>query len=188
MSATPWRRTWREAGDGLTKQVILATALLLAACSSDTSRMKSDWELAHEGQLIREESAASALVLPPFPRNDRLLRFDVPSTSDFTFFIDPASLSLGQDRVVRYVLVARSPSGVDNTSYEGMNCAAREFAIYATGQQGEWRRAASAWKPIEQSGARRWHSELYRDYFCPGGIAISDSAQGVTNLRRGGRP
>jgi hypothetical protein len=172
----------------LTKHFIVATALLLGACSSDTSRMKSDWERAHEGQLVREESEASTLVLPPLPRNDRLVRFDVSSTSDFTFFIDAASVSVGQDRVVRYALVARSPNGVDNTSYEGMNCAAGEFAIYATGQDGQWRTAPWAWKPIEQGGARRWHSALYRNYFCPNGIAISDAAEGVMALKRGGHP
>lgn len=172
----------------MTKHVILAALVLLGACSSDTSRMKSDWERAHEGQLVREGSEASAPVLPPLPRNDRLVRFEVSSASDFAFFIDAASVSVGPDRVVRYVLVARSPSGVDNTSYEGMNCAAGEFAIYATAQEGQWRPAPGAWKPIEQGGGRRWHSTLSREYFCPNDIAIGDAAEGVMALRRGGHP
>lgn len=60
------------------------------------------------------------------------------ATSEFRFFVDAATLSVSDDGIVRYVLVARSPGGVDNVSLEGMRCATSEVRIYALGRDGAW--------------------------------------------------
>lgn len=164
-------------------------AATLAGCGSDTSRMKSDWEIANEGRILRSEADAAGIQPPAFPRGPGLIRFDVPSTSGFSFFIDPRSVSLGSDRIVRYAVVARSPSGADNVTYEGISCAASEFAVYAIGlSDGGWRTLAPEWKAIDRRTAQRWRGTLYDDYFCPGGIAIGDAAEGVAALKAGGNP
>ena len=166
---------------------ILLAASLLGACGG--GGVKSDWEMANEGRLLREQSDAAGIQPPAYPRAANLLPFSVSSASDFSFFVDPASLSLGEDRIVRYTLVARSPSGVDNVSYEGMSCGAGEYAVYAIGLgDGKWRSTPPQWKPIESRSPQRWHTELYRDYFCPGGIAIGSAAEGVLALQQGGHP
>ena len=163
----------------------LLALLLSGGCASDSSRMKSDWERAHEGQFIREESA-QAVALPPDPRAGGLVPFTVSGLSDFDFFVDPASLSVARDGVVRYTVVARSRSGADNVSYEGLNCKASEYALYAVGEADRsWRKSAGAWKPIERG---RWQHTLAQQYFCPRGIAIGSTAEGIDALRRGGHP
>lgn len=167
----------------LAAAVLLGSALL-GACGGD-SRIKSDWETANEGRLLRDQSDAAGIEAPAYPRAGNLLGFAVSSASDFSFYVDSASLSVGKDRVVRYTLVARSPSGVDNVSYEGLSCGAGEYAVYAIGLAGgKWRAVAPQWKPIVQ----RWHGVLYQEYFCPGGVAIGDAAEGVMALRQGGHP
>jgi hypothetical protein len=164
-------------------------AATLCGCGSDNSHMKSDWEIANEGRLLRSESDAAGVEPPAFPRRESLIGVDVPLASGFSFFVDSKSVSLGSDRVVRYALVARSPSGVDNVSYEGISCGAGEFAVYAIGlADGKWRTVAPQWKPIERKGAQRWHGALYDDYFCPGGTTIGDAAEGVAALKQGGNP
>jgi hypothetical protein len=84
--------------------------------------------------------------------------------------------------------VARSPSGVDNVSYEALNCRESEFRIYAIGRSdGTWVSRRGEWRPLRQ-GAQRAESTLHREFFCPGGIAVADASDGVRALERGGHP
>ena len=112
----------------------------------------------------------------------------VAATSEFRFFIDPASLSVGSDGVVRYVLVARSPAGVDNVSFEGMRCTSAEVRTYALGRDGAWTAKPGAWRTIEPRSVQRWHNALYREYFCPQKAPIGSAREGIDALRRGGHP
>jgi hypothetical protein len=162
---------------------------LLAACASRSQTDKSDWELQHQGELVREAAdAAPAPELPPYPRRENLTEFFVSSASDFRFFIDRGSIDV-KDRVVRYVLVARSPSGVDNVSFEAINCAAGEYRIYARGRSDDtWTSRPGGWQKIVPRSVQRWHNALYAEFFCPAGVAIADAAEGVRALERGANP
>jgi hypothetical protein len=174
----------------LTKIALLGVAALLAACSSSTAHMKSDWERQNEGRLARDESGSGSPVenLPPFPRAENLAEFSAGGASDFRFFVDRTSLGVSKDRIVRYVLVARSPSGVDNVSYEGINCREAEYRIYAVGRSdGTWASRPGEWRPITRENVQRWHNALRDEYFCPSGIAIENAADGVRALQRGGQ-
>ena len=97
-------------------------------------------------------------------------------------------MSAGEDRIVRYVLVARSASGAESVSFEGIRCQSREYRVYAVGQpEGGWAGRASEWRPIP----RQWNSSqaaLARQYFCPGRAAIRTSSEGQEAVRAGGHP
>jgi hypothetical protein len=88
--------------------------------------------------------------------------------------------------VVRYTLVARSPSGVENVSFEGIRCNARTHKVYALG------RDDGAWSPVAQSDwqptASPWARALRRQFFCPHDIAVANAAEGLEALRRGRHP
>jgi hypothetical protein len=175
----------------LRKIALLGAAALLAACSSGTGHMKSDWERQNEGRLARDEGGSGSPLenLPPFPRGENLAEFSGGGAGDFRFFVDRTSLSVSKDRIVRYVLVARSPSGVDNVTYEGINCREAEYRIYAVGRaDGTWASRPGEWRPIARENVQRWHSALRDEYFCPSGIPIENAADGVRALQRGGRP
>ena len=155
----------------------------LAACGHVGE--KSDWERQHETRLPPGEEN---LALPAYPREQQLIEFFVAATSEFRFFIDGASLSAGRDGVVRYTLVARSPSGVQNVSYEGMRCESGEVRIYALGRDGAWTGKPGEWRAIQARSVQRWHNALYREYFCPQREPIASGEEGVYALRRGGHP
>jgi len=148
--------------------------------------VKSDWELEQEKRNWREED----VPLPPYPRQQDLIEFRPSELVSFRFFIDGATLKVGEDGVVRYTLVARSPSGVDNVSFEGMRCESGMYRVYATARSDRtWvTRTASGWREIQPNPMQRWHQALRREYFCPQNAIIRDAAEGVDALRRGGHP
>ena len=122
--------------------------------------------------------------MPAYPRPEDLVEFEVSAATDFRFFIDRPSLTVGKEGVVRYTLVARSPAGVENVSYEGIRCKTRAFKVYAYGRADRsWVERASDWRPIDPRGPQRWLNVLWREYFCPYGIAIHDAADGIAALK-----
>jgi hypothetical protein len=162
----------------------VALCLVLVACAADAPE-QSDWERAQEAQSWQE----SRVTLPPYPKSANLIEFDVGAGSEFHFLVDPASLSVGSDGVVRYVLVARSAQGAANVSFEGLRCKDGEYKVYATGSGDRtWVKVPlSRWRPVEQS-AGSWHRTLANEYFCPQKTPIRTVAEGVDALRRGGNP
>jgi hypothetical protein len=145
----------------------------------------SDWERRQAERNWREREA----VLPAYPQEKSLLPFFVSAASNFEFYIDGASLSVGEDGVVRYVLVARSAQGAESVSFEGIRCSTSEVRLYATGTAVRgWARSSSPWRRIAPRSVQRWHNALRDEYFCPLGNPIHSPAEGVDALRRGGHP
>lgn len=127
--------------------------------------------------------------LPRFPQAADLREFHVSATTPHRFFVDGATLSVGQDGVVRYALVVQSAGGATNVSYEGIRCATREYKIYATGRDGQWMPVRmSQWRPIENKPVNRYHAALAREYFCPLGTPITSAEEGRMALRSGRHP
>jgi hypothetical protein len=158
--------------------------LLLAGCSTRPAE-QSDWELANRKPAPAEEE----VQLPNSPVASRLIEFDRGQRSDFRFFIDPATLSVDDKGIVRYVLVARSASGVQNVTYEGLRCDSVEYRVYALGRSdGSWSRSRTGWRPLDARSAQPWQLTLYSDYFCPQKVAIRNPAEGVQALQDGGHP
>lgn len=146
---------------------------------------KSDWEREQESREFKELEFA----LPALP-GAGLIEFFVSSASSFKFFIDQKSLSVTQDGVVRYTLVARSPSGAETISYEGIRCGGQALVrVYAFGNAGKWSRNADTnWRTIEPKSVQRWHNVLRGQFFCPSRYSIQSAAEGLDALRRGGHP
>jgi hypothetical protein len=166
--------------------VPLALCALLGCAGGPPAPVKSDWQLEQERQNWLERAPDA---LPPYPKADHLLEFTIAAVTNFRFFIDASSLSVGSDGVVRYVLVARSPSGAQNVSYEGIRCKGASYRLYATGRRdGTWTRARDdGWRPIGREPTD-WRRALNDDYFCPRGGMIDSVAEGIDALRRGGNP
>lgn len=89
--------------------------------------------------------------VPPAPAFDtkRLLPLELPVHMTLRYGIDPGTIVITGDGVVRYVVVASSPSGAVNAFYEGVRCATAEMQTYARSTGGEWHVVqAPEWKPI----------------------------------------
>jgi hypothetical protein len=172
------------------RPLALLAALVVAGCGS-SSHTQSDWERQNEA-IIEKQASTPLPPLPAFPRRENLIEFEVADfPSRFRYFIDGASLQVGQEkeRIINYVLVARSGTGADNVTFEGMRCATTEYRVYALGQpNGTWGGRASDWRAIASSKVRPLQSALLRDYFCAQGTAIRSADEGLRALRAGGHP
>lgn len=164
-------------------RVLLAALAFVSA--SAAAQVKSDWERENEERLKQSEEV---VVAPPTLDRASLVELELEAPTDFRYFVDAASLVVGPDRVVRYALIARSPSGVENVTFEGLRCSG-EYRVYAVGQAGGgWSGRPGQWRPVPQD-ARLGQNLLMRRYFCPArNTAIRDAAEGVSALRAGGHP
>src|SRR5690348_12438531 len=72
--------------------------------------------------------------LPPYPKPENLLQFDAGPASTNLHYVDAPSLTVGEDGVIRFSLVIKSPSGAMNVSYEGIRCQTAEKRTYAYGR------------------------------------------------------
>lgn len=127
-----------------------------------------------------------AVQFPAMPTDANLLPFDVSATATQRFAIDPKSLSIGSDAVIRYTLVTQSAAGARNVSYEAIRCASLEYKIYALGHaDGTWSRARrDQWQPIVNNAMNRQQAALVQDYFCLANSPASSVAEMLRRLRR----
>jgi len=127
--------------------------------------------------------------LPPYPKAENLVEFNVSSATHNRHFVDTESISVGEDKVVRYTVVIEAAGGARNVSFEGMRCATGERRLYAYGQpDGTWSKARNAsWEGIKFRSLLSYQKALFEDHFCPDGINVRDGKAAVQNLRRAAR-
>ncbi len=92
-------------------------------------------------QLVEQDPDWKEAQVPPPPaiRTSGLLALDMGRSTALKFGVDPASLVISKDGVVRYVMVASSASGATNAMYEGIRCATGELKTYARATTtGKW--------------------------------------------------
>ena len=170
---------------------MLALAVLVAPAAGLAQRSTLGVPQVDE-TIERARAAEAVLELPASSRPANLAEFQVTDRRGLKYFVDTGSLAVTRAGDVRFTLVVRSPSGVDNVSYEGFRCTRREHRIYAVG------RADGSWAAIPEQSARsdrvpnkstnHYSATLFDDYLCPMGIPIGDVAEGLMALRRGGNP
>ncbi|MBM3391883.1 MAG: hypothetical protein FJY34_07925 [Betaproteobacteria bacterium] len=124
---------------------------------------------------------------PEFPKPDDLIEIDAGAATSNRFYVDGKTLTVGQDGVVRYVMVVKTSAGSTNVSYEGLRCSTKERKLYAFGRSDTtWSTARNpAWQAIK---AGSQHAFLYRQYFCPNHVIIYRAEEGVDALKRGHHP
>jgi len=133
--------------------------------------------------------AEVAAQLPPYPKAENLVEFNVSSAPRNRHSIDTESISVGEDKVVRYTVVIDAAGGAKNVAFEGLRCATGERRLYAYGHpDGAWSKARNAgWEPIKFRSLLSYHKALFEDYFCPDGINVRDAGEAVRKLRQVGR-
>jgi hypothetical protein len=125
-------------------------------------------------------------TLPPLPQASNLLPFNVSQNTPLTFAVDKASVTVGDDGVVRYTVVASSPSGARNVNYEGIRCDTYEWRRYASiddNGTGWDRGTAFEFRRIENGELNAYQAALYQDYFCASKLPIGTAKQIVENIR-----
>ena len=166
----------------------LLLGLLAGPALAQQPYQPSDWEIKYEERLREQRLQEEGIkMLPAFPKKESLIEFDVGPTSDFRFFVDPASLTV-TDGVVRYTVVARSPSGVENIAYEALRCDNGQYRMYAAGRpDGTWVARLTPWRTYPRGAANGWHHVLAREYFCQSNReSVSTAKEALDALRYGG--
>lgn len=128
--------------------------------------------------------------LPSYPKPENLLRVHAGSATAFEFFVDAVSVSVGQDGIIRYTLVARGEGAAVNVSYEGMRCLPLERKSYAFGRpDGTWSPAKLAqWVPVSGRQGHQQFAALAEEFFCPMDRPVRNAGEAVRALRRGNIP
>lgn len=128
--------------------------------------------------------------LPEYPKAENYLPLRVSVTTPFDFFVDAKSVSVGKDGVVRYSLIAKSPDGALNVSFEGIRCSERKFRIYAFGRSdNSWSESrSSAWQAMPADSRNAQRAVLHSEFFCPPGGIIDTAEEGVRALKAGRHP
>jgi hypothetical protein len=136
--------------------------------------------------LPEEEWKEDEVTLPSYPEEANLLPFDIFGPTDKTYYVDTQSLSIGADGVVRYTVLARLPTGMENMAYEGIRCEAREWKPYAYGQRDRtWAHSREAkWRPVARQSVDDFRFTLYRSYLCPDGFPRRRPEEVVAEIRR----
>jgi hypothetical protein len=154
----PLRNLPRRASPAL----VLASALLLAACGSakhDTDN--PDW--AQSGmppppKTTQSDAEWQESAAPPPPAFDQnsLVPIEMPPYMTLKFGIDPKTITITPDGIVRYVVVASSKAGgTVNAFYDGVRCKTGEMKSYARYSGNAWELAkAPEWKRITDLNSR----------------------------------
>ena len=161
--------------------------LLLAGCAT-ADRSLSDWERQQpQRETGSQPAAAEQNVAPPaYPVANNLVEFTIDDPGGFRYFVDRATLSVGKDGVVRYVLVARS-AAAQNVSFEGFRCATGEHRVFVLGRaDGTWAQSFGGWHSVTEAQPRQ--ITLFREFLCPQKEPIASAREGVRALERGVRP
>ena len=158
----------------LHKLAALAFACAFGAASAQLNPADPDWK---EVEAPR----------PPALRTSGLVDLEVPGGSSLRFGIDPDSVAIGPDRVVRYVVVATSASGTVNAIYEGLRCNTGEVKVYARhNPDSGWVPARnSEWRPVHATANSRYSLQVARNGACMGHGPNGNAAQIVRDLRSG---
>lgn len=125
-------------------------------------------------------------VAPPTAFSTAVLQpFEVMKNSTLTYGIDPASLSVGEDGVVRFVMVARSASGALNVLYQGIRCATAETKTYARlSDKGSWNTSPDVqWQALSFRGPTRPAMILARQGVCQGRTITGDPQKILATLK-----
>lgn len=115
------------------QRVIWAQTLLLwsLACGMGVTQAQGtdldpDWK---ESEVPAPPPFSSAHVIP----------IDMPRYVTLSFGVDPATLAITPDGIVRYVMVAVNANGSVNAMYEGIRCATGQVKTYARANaSGHW--------------------------------------------------
>ena len=110
------------------------------------------------------------LEVPPPPafNKDKLILIDMPPYVSLKFGIDPATLVISKDGVVRYVMVTANSSGSISAMYEGIRCASGEFKTYARfNSTGQWMAVKDPqWRPLNDNNTSKHALALARSGGC----------------------
>lgn len=119
---------------------------------------------------------------PPTFNTDKLLPLDMPPYVTLKVGVDPATLTITPDGIVRYVVVTRNASGAVNAMFEGIRCATGEVKTYAraNGTAGAWSMVAEPkWRDFTDNLPSKHAWVFARQAACDGRTTTGSSTADI---------
>ncbi len=143
-------------------------------------------------QVYANDAEWKESEVPPPPAFDvkKLVTFEVPRISSLVYGVDPASVSISKsDSLVRYVMVATSPSGTNNVMYEALRCSTGEFKTYARySSDGKWSPVTDPqWRSVFGSMASKHPLWFAKAGACDAASPVGSISELLTKLKYPGR-
>lgn len=143
-------------------------------------------------QVYANDAEWKESEVPPPPAFDvkKLVTFEVPRIASLVYGVDPASVSISKsDSLVRYVMVATSPSGVSNVMYEALRCSTGEFKTYARySADGKWRPVPDPqWRSVFASMPSKHPLWFAKAGACDAASPVGSISELLTKLKYPGR-
>lgn len=112
---------------------------------------------------------------------DKLLPLDMPRYVTLKIGIDPTTLTITPDGIVRYVVVMRNASGSVNAMFEGIRCATSEVKTYARANDtGVWSMVAEPkWRNFTDNRPSNHAWIFARQAACDGRTTAGHSAADI---------
>ena len=163
----------------------IAAWLLAAALVPSANAQWREWEAEFDDEKKGWKEIQAQI--PAFPKPESLVRVPTGTATSHQFFVDTRSLTLGEDGVMRYTVVAKTAGGATNVTFEGIRCDTRERKLYAIGRSdGTWVRARDTqWQRVVLRDLTPHHHTLYHQFFCPERTQPTPVKIAIDALRRG---
>ena len=137
--------------------------IILMPIAQAVAEIPSDYDAPPDFEVEeRTPWKEESYYFPDYPAESDLIPvdLDVPG-SRLDAFLDKSALSVGEDNVVRYVLVLKSRSGAENVLFEGIRCEQKEYRTYALGTYDKQLDTgpATSWRPLTKLGSNRYRQQ-----------------------------
>ena len=119
----------------------------------------------------------SVIDLPALSPKSSFTQYQTRTQTGFNFYVDVSSISFSADGVVRLSLLAISPKGSENITYEGFRCETKEYKLYALSWtfDANWLPTKGAkWRTISPTSPNSYRGDLLEYYICNGAITLEE--------------
>jgi hypothetical protein len=118
---------------------------------------------------------------PPAFNKDKLIALDMPKYVSLQLGVDPATLIITPDGIVRYVVVASNAAGSLSAVYEGIRCATWEVKTYARyTSNGQWSAVRDPqWEGLSDNRPSKHAFVLARKGICDSGSTTANSVADI---------
>ena len=124
--------------------------------------------------------------VPPAPAfsESRVIPIEMPKYMTLRFGIDPGTIAITGDGVVRYVVVATNrEGGATNAFYDGLRCATGEMKNYGRFNGGQWEMSTNPdWKPMRLLNST-YTEALAKQAICRGSAPRGSVGEMLRELR-----
>lgn len=161
----------------------LAASFLLGALAAMPATAQTVYAFEAEEDKGPWQEAEVSFPAPPLAEN--MLPLQTEANASLRFAVDSKSLSIGTDGVVRYTVVATSPGGARNVSYEGIRCKTFERRVYGYNHKESWNKSRnSKWERIVRGERNGYADTLALDFFCQATTQVGTVNEILARIRK----